>query len=111
MNHAMNKMPKVMLAAILIFCGSASLSAQYVRERVNAYFTTEEMPDLRKFLPAPPDSIINKFTYDVSQYMWGKEMRKAREEFVRLTTPAVAEPARRSARSARRAARQQARAY
>ena len=40
-----------------------------------------------------------------------EQMRKAREEFVRLTTPAVAEPQRRSARSARRAARQQARAY
>lgn len=76
MKQAMNKIQTVMFAAILILCGSASLSAQYVREPVNAYFTTKEMPDLMKFLPAPPDSIINKFTYDVSQYMWGKEMRK-----------------------------------
>jgi len=72
----MNHIRKWMLAAILVLCGASSLSAQYVREPVNAYFTTKEMPDLCKFLPAPPDSIINKFTYDVSQYMWGKTMRK-----------------------------------
>ena len=76
MKTAMNRTRRLILAAFLILCGSASLSAQYAREPVNAYFTTGEMPDLRAFLPAPPDSIINKFTYDVSQYMWGKSMRK-----------------------------------
>lgn len=72
----MNTIHKWMFAAILALCGSISLSAQYAREPVNAYFTTGEMPDIRKFLPAPPDSVVNKFTYDVSQYMWGKSMRK-----------------------------------
>jgi len=64
-----------MTASILLLCGAFSLMAQ-TREPVNAYFTTKEMPDLTKWLPAPPDSIVNKFTYDVSQYMWGKSMRK-----------------------------------
>lgn len=72
----MKKLTGLKLAAILIVCGTTSLQAQYVREPVEAYFTTTEMPDLTKWLPAPPDSIINKFTYDVSQYMWGKSMRK-----------------------------------
>ena len=64
------------LAALFIICGTTSVNAQYVREQVDAYFTTAEMPDLTKWLPAPPDSIVNKFTYDVGQYMWGKSMRK-----------------------------------
>ena len=63
-------------AALLLICGATSLDAQYVREPVQAYFTTADMPDLVKWLPAPPDSIIHKFSYDVSQYMWGKSMRK-----------------------------------
>jgi acid phosphatase (class A) len=72
----MKNLTGLKLAAILIICGISSARAQYVREHVDAYFTTGEMPDLTKWLPAPPDSIINKFTYDVSQYMWGKSMRK-----------------------------------
>ena len=33
------------------------------------------MPDMRKFLPAPPDTIGNKFSRDIMRYMWGKTMR------------------------------------
>ena len=72
----MNKLTKLALTAALLICGSASILAQNGREPVNAYFTTKEMPDLTKWLPAPPDSVMNKFTYDISQYLWGKSMRK-----------------------------------
>lgn len=46
-------------------------------ERIGAdyYFLRSEMPDIRKFLPAPPDTIGNKFARDIIRYMWGKEQR------------------------------------
>lgn len=67
---------KWMIAAILIACGAQSLVAQDTTERAEAYFSVREMPNLVNILPAPPDSIVHKFTYDVAQYMWGKEMRR-----------------------------------
>ena len=72
----MKNLTKSAISAVFLICCSASVFAQTGRERVDAYFTTKEMPDLTKWLPAPPDSVMNKFTYDVSQYMWGKSMRK-----------------------------------
>lgn len=35
----------------------------------------EEMPDLRKFLPPPPDTASAAFQYDKAQYLWGLEQR------------------------------------
>ena len=34
-----------------------------------------------KWCPAPPDTIGAAFAYDIMQYMWGKQMRLARQEF------------------------------
>ena len=45
----------------------------------NPYYATEELPDLIKCLPAPPDSLSPAFTYDVMQYMWGKTQRSNAE--------------------------------
>ena len=45
-------------------------------ERVEAYFTTREMPDMMKFLPAPPAFDSPLFINDSIRYHWGKEMRK-----------------------------------
>ena len=67
---------KWMTAAILLLCGAASLKAQTEPERAQAFFSVREMPNLVNILPAPPDSIVHKFTYDIAQYMWGKEMRR-----------------------------------
>ena len=39
------------------------------------YFTIDDMPDLVKCLPAPPDTVSLTFTHDVMRYMWGKTMR------------------------------------
>ena len=41
-----------------------------------AYFTTEEMPDLVKCLPAPPAKGSPAFQLDVQRYKWGKQQRK-----------------------------------
>jgi len=45
-----------MLAAILAICGNVTSYAQEEEQVVDAYFTTDEMPDMMKFLPGPPDS-------------------------------------------------------
>lgn len=71
-NHSRWMFPAILL---LFFC-AAPLKAQDDPKRAEPYFSTREMPDLMKILPPPPDSIIHKFTYDVAQYMWGKEVRR-----------------------------------
>ena len=59
---------------ILQMLNVISISAQ--PERVEAYFTTREMPDMMKFLPAPPAFDSPLFINDSIRYLWGKEMRK-----------------------------------
>ena len=56
-----------------------SVSDNIQREGCDYYFTRSEMPDMVKFLPAPPDTVGNKFTRDIMQYMWGKTMRNDTE--------------------------------
>lgn len=56
---------------------------------VDAYFTTDEMPDMMKFLPGPPDSTSVAFMNDVARYYWGKEMRKNAERAAQATRDAV----------------------
>lgn len=52
-----------------------SASDNMEREGCDYYYLRSEMPDMRKFLPAPPDTIGNKFSRDIMRYMWGKTMR------------------------------------
>ena len=59
--------------AVLFLCGSLQLKAQ--NEDVTLYFTAEEMPDLIKCLPPPPDTIGIDFAHDIMRYMWGKTQR------------------------------------
>ena len=49
--------------------------AQNDDSRVDAYFTTTEMPDMVKWCPAPPDTVGAAFAFDIMQYMWGKTQR------------------------------------
>ena len=65
-----------MLAAILI-CGNFQLRAQDFK--ATPYFSAEEMPDLIKCLPAPPDTIGTDFANDIMRYMWGKVQRNDAE--------------------------------
>ena len=78
-----------MLAAILTFCGNVNSYAQEDAPVVNAYFTTEEMPDMMVFLPGPPDSTSVAFMNDVARYYWGKEMRKNPERAAQATRDGV----------------------
>ena len=68
----MKRFYKIMLAAVL-FCGGLQVKAQ--NDSIMLYFSTEEMPDLIKCLPPPPDTVGIDFAYDIMRYMWGKTER------------------------------------
>ena len=67
MNYAVMKRILIILSLLAV-----NLFAVRAQE---SYFSKEEMPDLVKCLPAPPDTTSLDFTHDVMRYMWGKEMR------------------------------------
>ena len=67
----------LLLIAVILFCGNLLTRAQ--DGNVTLYFTDEEMPDLIKCLPAPPDTIGTDFGNDIMRYMWGKAQRNDAE--------------------------------
>ena len=79
---------KKTLFMVLGLCMTMTLQAQE-QEPVSAYFTTDEMPDMMKFLPAPPDSTSAAFLNDVARYYWGKSMRNDVERAAQATRDAV----------------------
>ena len=70
-----DKMKKLFIGflAAFLFCGSLQTQAQ--NDGVTLYFSAEEMPDLIKCLPPPPDTIGVDFAHDIMRYMWGKTQR------------------------------------
>ena len=68
----MKKLFIAFLAAFLL-CGSLQTQAQ--SDGVTLYFSAEEMPNLIKCLPSPPDTIGVDFAHDIMRYMWGKTQR------------------------------------
>ena len=69
------------LATIMLVGGTTSMQAQtHVKEPVNIYFTAKEMPDMRKFMPAPPDTFGIQWTHDIMRYYWGKDQRTKNPE-------------------------------
>ena len=62
-------MKRILILLSILSAGIISAQAQ------DAYFTMDDMPDLVKCLPAPPDTTSLDFVNDVMRYMWGKEMR------------------------------------
>jgi acid phosphatase (class A) len=81
-------MKKLFLMAVAAIMAASNVQAQE-EERVDAYFTTGEMPDMMVFLPGPPDSTSVAFMNDVARYYWGKEMRKNPERAAQATRDAV----------------------
>ena len=61
------------LLVAFLFCGSLQTQAQ--NDSVTLYFSSEEMPNLIKCLPPPPDTVGIDFGYDIMRYMWGKAQR------------------------------------
>jgi acid phosphatase (class A) len=68
----MNKMKMMAIMLMATVCAQA-------QSDVEPYFTTKEMPDMLKWCPAPPDTVSAHFSYDIIQYMWGKQMRLDKE--------------------------------
>jgi acid phosphatase (class A) len=62
-------MKRILILLLILSAGLFTARAQ------EAYFTMDDMPDLVKCLPAPPDTTSLDFVHDVMRYMWGKEMR------------------------------------
>ena len=57
---------------------TATVCAQ-AQSKPEPYFSFRELPNMLKWAPAPPDTMGAAFTYDIMQYMWGKEMRQNKE--------------------------------
>ncbi|MBR5688037.1 MAG: phosphatase PAP2 family protein [Prevotella sp.] len=74
---------------LLMFGLGLTLAVQAQEEVVDAYFTTDEMPDMMIFMPGPPDSTSVAFANDVNRYYWGKEMREDPERADQATRDAV----------------------
>ena len=62
-------MKRILVILSIITAGLFCAKAQ------KPYFSIDDMPDLVKCLPAPPDTTSLTFMHDVMRYMWGKEMR------------------------------------
>ena len=58
-----------LLVIAALFCTALNSSAQ------EKYFSTQELPDLIKCLPAPPDTMSEHFVHDIMRYTWGKQQR------------------------------------
>jgi len=69
-------MKKYMMMAVLMM---ATVNAVAQQSKPEPYFTFKELPNMLKWCPAPPDTIGAAFTYDIMQYMWGKQMRQNKE--------------------------------
>ena len=77
------------IISLLVFSMIVGIAQAQDEEKVDAYFTTEEMPDMLQFLPGPPANDSPGFAYDVTRYYWGKEMRKDEERAEQAKRDAV----------------------
>ena len=68
----MKKLSLFVFATIISLCGCLMVNAQ---NTVEPYFTTSELPNLIKCLPAPPDTMSEHFVHDIMRYIWGKQQR------------------------------------
>lgn len=73
MNNSRHRFLTIVLSLCLAAFSSIQLQAQIKAE---TYFSQDEMPNLLKFLPAPPDTLSEAFAHDVNRYFWGKTMRQ-----------------------------------
>ena len=58
---------------VVAFCGASLCS---FAADVKPYVEADALPNALNFYPAPPDTMSPQFMYDMSQYIWGKTMRK-----------------------------------
>lgn len=71
----MIKNMKWMLSAILIVCGNIAAQAAQDEKNGTPFFTSDELPNIANFLPAPPEFESAEFVYDQTRHLWGKLQR------------------------------------
>ena len=64
-----------MLIVILLFCGMTAQAQKDVKDEMKPYLSMRKLPDMLKWLPAPPDTTSEEFVHDIMRYMWGKKQR------------------------------------
>jgi acid phosphatase (class A) len=64
-----------MLIVILLFCGITAQAQKDVKDEMKPYLSMRKLPDMIKWLPAPPDTTSEEFVHDIMRYMWGKKQR------------------------------------
>ena len=69
-------MKKYMVMTAILMTAAVCVQAQ---SKPEAYFSFRELPNMLKWCPAPPDTMGAAFTYDIMQYLWGKQMRNDKE--------------------------------
>ena len=69
-------MKKYMMMTAILMTAAVCVQAQ---SKPEAYFSFRELPNMLKWCPAPPDTTGAAFTYDIMQYLWGKQMRNDKE--------------------------------
>ena len=65
-----------MVKKVLLFASLIALCIVSAAQEKETYLTVEQMPDLVKILPAPPDSLSMFFFNDIIRYEWGKQQRQ-----------------------------------
>ena len=65
------------IITIMMVITAIGISAQ--SHKVEPYFTTRDMPNMLKYLPAYPDTNDVGFANDVARYQWGKLQREDNE--------------------------------
>lgn len=68
-------MKRLSIFALILLGVTFTLSAQVDYHEATPYFTPEQMPDMRKFLPGPPTEGSEAFKYDLAVYELGKKIR------------------------------------
>ena len=86
-------MKRIFLLLSLLALSAASLSAQVLLKGAEEYFTPEQMPNMLKWLPAPPTEGSAAFAYDEAQYQWGKEQRNDKARAALAIAHASIDPA------------------
>ena len=67
----------------------AVIAVSALAQKPEYYYTKDELPDLVKCLPAPPDTDSWDFLRDISRYEWGKEMRNDPERAAQAKRDAI----------------------
>ena len=65
-------MRRILFVLLLV---SLSLSV-FAQETIVPYIPEDQMPDVVKILPAPPQDPSQDFDHDILRYMWGKQQRR-----------------------------------